>query len=111
MDEDQVNTILREIKKGNDAVTSLKTAVTERFDTVDVRLNHVDVRLNHIEGAMATKKDISDLSEQIDELAGMTARHFERLEKSSDAYLTTPRLKYDDRLRIIEQKLGIPSLQ
>jgi hypothetical protein len=82
-------------------------------------------KVDEMADKMATKDDLGALKAEIvefvaDEFAGLRAEDIEPmkrdiagLKQTSDKVwnVFAPRLEYDDRLRVIEQKLGIPSPQ
>jgi hypothetical protein len=91
--------------------------------SVHTRVDTVVKGIADIKATMATKDDLADFKGEVVELiSGKFAelrtediepmkRDIASLKQTSDKVwnVFSPRLEYDDRLRIIEQKLGIPS--
>ena len=90
---------------------------------VHARVDTVVEEISDIKATMATKDDLAEFKgEVVDLISGEFARlrtediepmkrDIASLKKASDKVwnVFAPRLEYDDRLRVIEQKLGIPS--
>jgi hypothetical protein len=90
---------------------------------VHARVDTVVEEIADIKATMATKDDLAHFNGEVVELisgkfAELCTEDIEpmkrdignlkqKAEKVSDVF--APRLEYDDRLRVIEQKLGIPS--
>jgi hypothetical protein len=90
--------ILRAIARVVEEVADIKATMATKTDLADFKMEVVDLvtgefakfRTEHID---PMKRDIADLKQTSDKVWNAFA----------------PRLEYDDRLRVIEQKLGIAS--